>query len=141
MTTRDLNVSKDLSNKLDSGELKLDDLQHEVGMSQDWFFPPSAGIKHDDGKPRMELLSWVALREMARVLSFGANKYSDHNWRAGFKWTRLVGAALRHIHKWNDGEDLDEETKLSHLAHAAVEIMFLLEHEIKKLGEDDRWKK
>ena len=140
MSTRDLNKMKELSNKLESGELKIDDLKYETGMGKDWFFPPVAGIKHDDGKPRMELLSWVALREMAQVLSFGANKYSDHNWRAGFKWTRLVGAALRHIHKWNDGEDLDEETKLSHLAHAAVEIMFLLEHEAKKLGEDDRWK-
>jgi hypothetical protein len=99
----------------------------------------AGGIKHDQGKPRMELLSAVALKKIAEVMSFGAHKYEDHNWRKGFKWSRLYGAALRHTLAHMDGEDKDPETGLSHLAHAGCCIMFLLEHEARGLGEDDRF--
>ena len=73
-------------------------------------------------------------------MTFGAKKYDSHNWRRGFKWSRLLGAALRHILAFMGGQDKDPETNLSHLAHAACCIMFLLEHEAKGLGEDDRYK-
>lgn len=98
------------------------------------------GTKHDQDKPRVELLSRVALEEISKVMAFGANKYQEHNWRKGFKWTRLLGAAIRHVLAYLDGEDKDPESGLSHLAHAGCCIMFLLEHEIKNLGEDDRYK-
>ena len=100
----------------------------------------SNGTKFDNGKPRMGLLPSGPLREIAAVLSFGASKYNDHNWRGGFKWSRLVDASLRHLTAWNEGQDKDEESGLSHLAHAACCLLFLLEHEAKKLGEDDRYK-
>jgi hypothetical protein len=99
-----------------------------------------SGIKHDDGKPRMGLLPTGPLREIAKVMTFGADKYGDHNWRGGFKWSRLTDAALRHLTAWNDGEDKDPESGLSHLAHVACCVLFLLEHEQKKLGNDDRYK-
>jgi hypothetical protein len=98
------------------------------------------GTKHDTGKARMELLSTVALTEIAKVLAFGANKYDAHNWRKGLNWSRLYGAALRHLLAHMDGQDKDEESGLSHLAHAACCLMFLLEHEAKGLGHDDRHK-
>lgn len=103
-------------------------------------------LKYDNNKPRMELLSSVALTEIARVLNYGASKYSKdgvdgaHNWRKGFAWSRLYGAALRHLLAHMDGQDKDEESNLSHLAHAACCLMFLLEHEAKGLGIDDRYK-
>lgn len=97
------------------------------------------GTKHDQGKPRMELLSRPALEAIAQALTHGANKYSDHNWRSGFKWSRLYGAALRHLLAHMDGENTDPETGLSHLAHLGATVMFLLEHEAKSLGEDDRY--
>lgn len=98
------------------------------------------GIKHDEGKPRMELLPTAPLVEIAKVLSFGAEKYSPHNWRGGFDYSRLVGATLRHLTAWNDGEDKDEESGISHLAHAGCCILFLLEQEAKGTGTDDRHK-
>jgi hypothetical protein len=88
----------------------------------------------------MELLSPIALEQIAKVLAAGAEKYDDHNWRGGFKWTRLAGSTLRHLFAWLGGEDTDPETGLSHLAHAGCNVMFLLEHEAHNLGEDDRWK-
>lgn len=98
------------------------------------------GIKKDSGKVRMELLSPIALKRTARVLTFGASKYADHNWREGFKWSRLYGALFRHIFDHLMGIDKDDETGLSHLDHAACCIMFLQEHEELGLGEDDRYK-
>lgn len=98
------------------------------------------GTKHDQGKEPMSLLSPVALQEMARVLAFGAKKYDPHNWRKGFMWSRLSDASLRHIFKWLNGEDVDPESGVSHIAHAAVNLMMILEHEVKGLGEDDRYK-
>lgn len=99
-----------------------------------------SGTKHDEGKLRMELLSPDALNSIAEVLNFGASKYADHNWRKGFAWSRLLGAALRHLTAWANPyiSDKDEETGLSHLAHAGCCIMFLLEHEVRGLGKDDR---
>lgn len=98
------------------------------------------GIKHDSGKAGMSLLSRVALEETAKVLDFGKNKYAAHNWRNGFEWSRPLSAAMRHIMAFNDGEDKDPESGLSHLAHAACCIMFLLEFEKTHPELDDRWK-
>lgn len=96
------------------------------------------GVKHDAEKPRMELLSRAALEQIALVMGFGAGKYTDHNWRKGFAWSRLYGAALRHLLAHMDGEDKDPESGLSHLAHLGCCVMFLLEHEQRNLGTDDR---
>ena len=99
-----------------------------------------AGIKHDDDKPRMALLSTYALTETAKVLNYGAQKYGADNWRAGISARRLISAALRHILAFNDGEDNDPETGLSHLAHAMCMIMFELESHVTHPELDDRYK-
>lgn len=44
----------------------------------------SEALKHDQEKPRVELLPSVPLLMIAEVLTFGANKYAAHNWRGGF---------------------------------------------------------
>jgi len=85
--------------------------------------------KFDGGKPPMELLSGVALSKTAQVMGFGARKYSANAWRAGMDWSRILDAALRHIMAFSDGEDEDPESGLSHMAHAACNIMFILEYE------------
>jgi hypothetical protein len=79
---------------------------------------------------------------VAQVLTFGANKYADHNWRAGdgFDYSRLIGAAYRHLSSFNDGEDLDPETGYSHVDHAMCCLMFLSEQIKVGRGKDDRFK-
>ena len=88
------------------------------------------GIKYDEDKPPMALLSTVFLEEVSKVLAFGANKYAVHNWRKGIEYSRLISAAMRHITAFNNGQDLDTETGLSHIAHASCCLMFLLEQQI-----------
>lgn len=99
------------------------------------------GTKFDAGKPSVDLIDRGALVELAKVLDFGAKKYSAHNWRSGIKWSRIVASLLRHTLAFNDGEDNDPETGLSHIAHAMCNCMFLLNY-IKEHPElDDRYKK
>jgi hypothetical protein len=97
-------------------------------------------VKHDDNKPPMNLLSREALEQTAMVMAFGKEKYAAHNWRGGFAWSRPLSAAMRHLMAFNDGEDKDPESGLSHLAHAACCIMFLLEFEKTHKHLDDRFK-
>lgn len=97
------------------------------------------GIKHDQGKNRLDLVSTLAIEEMAKVLTFGVTKYGDDNWRLGMRWRRLGRAACGHLFAFMRGEDTDHETGLPHLAHAMCCIMFLLEYQLTKNGTDDRW--
>lgn len=96
-------------------------------------------LKYDAQKARTDLLSTLAMEEIAKVLAYGAKKYAADNWRLGMSWRRLLGAAIRHIFAFLRGEDYDSETGLSHLAHAGCCIMFLLEYQCTGNGTDDRW--
>ena len=84
------------------------------------------GVKFDSGKASLSLLDPKAMVEIARVMSVGASKYGRHNWRKGIAQSRLIDALLRHVFAYMGGEDLDPETGLSHIAHAAANCMMLL---------------
>jgi hypothetical protein len=99
-----------------------------------------SAIKHDAEKPRMELVPSGAVLAIADVFTFGAKKYAAHNWRAGFDWSRLIGALERHVAAFKEGEDLDPESGLPHMAHAGCCVMMLLEHQRLNYGVDDRYK-
>ncbi len=86
-----------------------------------------SGVKHDGGKPELDLVSSAFLNELSQVLMFGAKKYGRWNWKRGFESHRLISATLRHLNKYNSGEDVDEESGLSHLAHAAANLMFMID--------------
>ena len=102
--------------------------------------PTGSALKFDQDKLPLHLLSTEAMNQTAAVLAFGAQKYAEHNWRKGFVWSRPLSAAMRHITAFNNGEDRDPESGLSHLAHAACCIMFLLEFEKTSKHLDDRYK-
>lgn len=99
----------------------------------------SGGIKFDGGKPRLDLISWPAIWEVAKVLGFGAQKYDSWNWIEGIEYSRLVAAVLRHVTAWTSGEDIDPESGISHLAHAMCGLMFLMTFKLQgRTGLDDR---
>lgn len=100
----------------------------------------SEGRKDDQEKIRLDLIPSSAIIALGRVLTFGAKKYDDNNWRKGMKWGRLIGATLRHLFAWMGGQDKDPETGYSHLWHALCCIAFLIEYEQYGIGEDDRYK-
>lgn len=85
-----------------------------------------------DQIPPEVLLEWGA------VFSYGEEKYGRNNWHKGAKWHEFVGSALRHIYRWQAGEDIDPESGQPHLAHALWNIGCLRFYQIKGIGEDDR---
>jgi hypothetical protein len=86
------------------------------------------GVKYDDLKDRWNLLPIRAIRKVVGVLTYGARKYSDHNWsKVPNGYERYYSAALRHIAARAEGEKLDPETKLPHLAHAICCLIFIME--------------
>lgn len=90
----------------------------------------------------MHLLSPSAMRETANALGSGARKYGARNYRtSGINATTYVGAILRHITAWNDGEDNDPESGLSHIAHASACADILLDCMATGMMNDDRSKK
>lgn len=97
------------------------------------------GRKDDNGKPRYDLIAPEHLDGLARVLAFGAEKYSARNWESGMDWGRAYAAAQRHMWAWWNGESVDVETGLSHLHHAACCLMFLAAYEAREVGRDDRF--
>lgn len=85
------------------------------------------GEKFDTDKDRWDLLPWEAVRQIVLVLTYGAKKYDDNNWQlVDNKGNRYFAALLRHVIAWRSGEKNDSESGLSHLAHAACCILFLL---------------
>ncbi len=99
------------------------------------------GKKFDDGKPKLGRLPLVALTEDALVYEFGSKKYDWNNWRKGLSWYRQLDAALRHIYAFIDGEDLDPESGVCHLAHARVDLAMVSEYRKTHPELDDRYKK
>ena len=98
-------------------------------------------VKHDQDKPRIDLIPPQAIIDIAEVLTYGAGKYDSHNWRdnGGLDYSRLYAAAQRHLLSFWDGQSLDKETGMSHLAHAACCIVFLMSYETENNGKDDRY--
>ena len=89
------------------------------------------GVKLDKGKNRMSLVFngfSHALWQVAEVGTFGANKYTDNGWQSVENpQERYTNALLRHLFKFYNGEQIDEESGLSHLAHLAWNALAILE--------------
>lgn len=84
-------------------------------------------MKFDNNKPRMDLIEPEFLEGMAKVLTLGASKYAPDSWKTQVSAPkrRYYAAALRHLVAWKKGEKTDSESGLSHLYHAACNLMFL----------------
>lgn len=89
------------------------------------------GAKLDSGKQRAHLVLGGfprALQEVVRVGTYGSQKYTDNGWKVVPNATSRYSDALwRHLLEDAKGLQLDEESGLQHLAHAAWNILALLE--------------
>ena len=107
--------------------------EEEVQMGQE-----IAG-RFSAGKIRYDLIPPWALNEVAKVYTYGCQKYDDDNWWKGLKWKKNVfGCILRHVWKWCRGEKYDDESGVHHLAHAAWNCFALMSYERHNIGIDDR---
>ena len=89
--------------------------------------------KADAGKPPISLVPTGIIWEIAKVRDYGVNvKYPEtgrDGWRDIGK-ERIRDAMLRHCLRYiEDPGGKDEESGLSHLAHLATNVAFLIEME------------
>ena len=98
---------------------------------------PAVGVKHDAAKPKMHLIDAFWYEDVARVMTYGAQKYAEENWRKLTSRSRVVSALERHLQEIKKGNYIDEETGLPHAAHIACNTMFLHYFERTKTDNDD----
>lgn len=85
-------------------------------------------VKHDVDKIRFDLIDHEFEAEIAAVLTHGAAKYDDNNWRRAEPKearARYYAAMRRHMLAYLRGEEIDPESGQPHLACAACSLMFL----------------
>src|SRR5689334_23210509 len=101
-------------------------------------YKSSEGIKHDNGKPQLSLLTYESLSAEARALMYGAKKYEKNNYKKGMDWSRIIDALMRHTAAFNAKEDIDPESGLSHVDHIKACAGMLAYYVAKNVGNDDR---
>ena len=94
------------------------------------------GFKDKEGKVPLELLPPDALLEIGRVFARGAKKYDERNVELGLPWGDLLGAAKRHMAKFEMGEDVDidplvDDGGVLHTAAAAWALLMLTAYQLR----------
>ena len=84
------------------------------------------GMKFDNGKRVWSLLPLESVELVVDVLMFGATKYAPNNWKKVQPMERYLDAAMRHLVARLQGEVLDKESGLPHLAHLACCALFAI---------------
>lgn len=102
------------------------------------------GIKNDgmgdtasdtgEMKARWDLLPFECIEKIVEIYTYGAQKYEANSWQK-VDSERYFSALHRHLTAWRKGEKYDEESKKTHLAHAAWNILALMWSEMEKEQE------
>lgn len=94
--------------------------------------------KFDGGKPDYSLLPKVFCDQVAYVMMYGATKYGAGNYLKGHRLTQLTAAAGRHLKELEEGNDVDEETGLTHAAQVCANMLMLMHQQQIGTLKDDR---
>lgn len=108
--------------------------------------------RFNKGKVRFDLVPKYPLKQIAKVMTKGAEKYAPYNWMKGMPWSECEASLRRHLEAYADNEDFDYDQKcegcksgnctkhsgLYHLAHVAVNAMFLIQYYRSHPEFDDR---
>lgn len=93
------------------------------------------------GSDKLPLHLWPSTATALGCLGLldGALKYGRSNFRAvGVKASIYYDAANRHLNAWFEGEEVDPDSGLPHLAHALACLAILAEAQAKGNLNDDR---
>lgn len=100
----------------------------------------NTGGEKGQKQARLGSIDPQAILTVAAVAGFGEQKYSRLNYLKGYPWSLSFDALQRHLLAFWSSQDLDEESGLPHLAHAAWHCMALLAFMQHNLGTDDRYR-
>lgn len=98
----------------------------------------SGFTRYDTGKLRWALLPRQVMRDIVKVLEFGAKKYKRDNWKkikSLEDLERCWDSFDRHRDAYQlDGEVFDKETGLPHTSHMLCNLVFI--HYLTQYGEE-----
>lgn len=119
-------------------------------------------LRYIGDKPQFHQLHFKSLIPMIRVLEYGEHKHTlyldendnvipgkdisylekdkfkvyksgEKNWQKGLNSTEILDSAQRHLGATLDGELIDDESKLLHIAHCMTNCLFWIYHYEKSL--------
>jgi hypothetical protein len=99
---------------------------------------PQQSERFNTGKVQLREIDPDFIKGLGEVLTASRAKYDEGNWMKETKFSTPYESAQRHLLKFWNGEELDEETKCHHLLHCATNLMFLYYHTTSGKGIDDR---
>lgn len=100
------------------------------------------GTRYNNGKLRWRNFPLFLIRPLIEVAHFGESKYDTFNFLKGLTVLDSLDSLKRHLDNFEDPTlpDIDEESKVNHLAHIAWNALVAL-YMIKTRSElDDRYK-
>lgn len=97
-----------------------------------------SGARYNAGKPDYSLIPLCTLEDEVRVWEYGKKKYAAWNWAKGMSWSIPFSCLMRHMARWQIGEECDEESGLPHLAHAMCNLRMLTLYAKNYPAGDDR---
>lgn len=90
-------------------------------------------------KAPMSALPANVVAEIGVAMLEGASKYGRHNFReVGVRASVYYDATIRHMFAWWEGEDIDPDSRLSHITKAISSLVVLRDSMIRGNWEDDR---
>jgi hypothetical protein len=93
--------------------------------------------KFDQGKEKFTMIPQLALKEVAKVFTHGADKYGEFNYSGKGDVLRYIDALHRHTNQYLTGEDMDE-SGAHHLACVAANALMALDAILNKTINDNR---
>lgn len=94
-------------------------------------------VKDDQGKEKYTMIPQLALKEVAKVFTHGADKYGDFNYSKQGDILRYIDAMQRHTNQYLTGDNIDE-SGVHHLACVAANALMALDGIINKTITDNR---
>lgn len=102
------------------------DVAHSQGCDPTGLDQHAKGAKLDAGKLRWHLLPMSVIEGVVRIMTFGAEKYTEDGWKEVPQGIdRYFSAMMRHWAAIKKGETTDPESGLPHYYHFMCNAMFL----------------
>lgn len=97
--------------------------------------------RFNNGKCRLGMIPLDCHKWEADGFAWGAQKYSQNNWRKGLPITEQMDSLLRHLNSFfNECEDIDPESGVHHLGLAQCNLAMMVNTLINHPKLDDRFK-